>query len=225
VKIFVSKDVTSFSHADHYQRFGEICCFHLQVNPHDTVSSSNGLLDCVVSRQKTESFIVSAREPQISDFITVSIRVRHWPGPRVSVSVCKNGRTYYGPPASFRVRPLGDSNYTYPCKYLPATWYISTTLSILQFYYTFPYLRPIVVKVTLQLTTSLSVSPGFNAHEGLTTGYLFLLTFTSIVLSITGAPSDERSGPPFVMVIVRPLLVNIYRFTCNVHVSYKYTYI
>jgi hypothetical protein len=50
------------------------------------------------------------------------------------------------------------------------------------------------LKVTciLWLTTSRSVSPGFKAHEGLTTWYLFLLTFTSIVLSITGAPSDER---------------------------------
>jgi hypothetical protein len=50
------------------------------------------------------------------------------------------------------------------------------------------------VKVTLRPTTSRSVSPGFKAHEGLTTWYLLLLTFTSIVLSITGAPSDERSG-------------------------------
>jgi hypothetical protein len=47
----------------------------------------------------------------------------------------------------------------------------------------------------------------------------FGLTFTSIVLSIEGAPSDERSGLSFVVVIIRPLLVNIYRFTCNVHVS------
>jgi hypothetical protein len=36
------------------------------------------------------------------------------------------------------------------------------------------------VKVTLRPTTSRSVSPGFKAHEGLTTWYLFLLTFTSI---------------------------------------------
>jgi hypothetical protein len=50
------------------------------------------------------------------------------------------------------------------------------------------------------------VSPGFKAHVGLTTGYLFLLTFTSIVLSMSGAPSDERSGLSFVIVIVRPLL-------------------
>jgi hypothetical protein len=50
------------------------------------------------------------------------------------------------------------------------------------------------VKVTLRPTSSRSVSPGFKAHVGLTTGYLFLLTFTSIVLSIAGAPSDERSG-------------------------------
>jgi hypothetical protein len=81
------------------------------------------------------------------------------------------------------------------------------------------------VKVTLRPTTSRSVSPGCKAHEGLTTWYLFLLTFTSIVLSITGAPSDERSGLSFVIVIVRPLLVNIYRFTCNVHVSDIYEYI
>jgi hypothetical protein len=46
------------------------------------------------------------------------------------------------------------------------------------------------VKVTLRQTTSRSVSPGFKTHEGLTTWYLFLLTFTSIDLSITGAPSD-----------------------------------
>jgi hypothetical protein len=44
-------------------------------------------------------------------------------------------------------------------------------------------------------------------------------------LSITGAPSDERSGLSFIIVVVSPLIVNIYRFTCNVHVSYKYTYI
>jgi hypothetical protein len=81
------------------------------------------------------------------------------------------------------------------------------------------------VKVTLRPTTSRSVSHGFKDHEGLTIGYLFLLTFTNIVLSITGAPSDERSGLSFVIVIVLPLLVNIYRFTYNVHVSYKYTYI
>jgi hypothetical protein len=49
------------------------------------------------------------------------------------------------------------------------------------------------VKVTLRPTTSRSVSHGFKAHEGLMTWYLFLLTFTSIVLLITGAPSDERS--------------------------------
>jgi hypothetical protein len=78
------------------------------------------------------------------------------------------------------------------------------------------------VKVTLRPTASRSVSPGFKAHVGLTTWYLFLLPFTSIVLSITGAPSDERSGLSFVIDIVRPLLVNIYRFTCNAHVSYKY---
>jgi hypothetical protein len=64
------------------------------------------------------------------------------------------------------------------------------------------------VKVTLRPTTSRSVSPGFKAPVGLTIGYLFLLTFTSIVLSITGAPSDERSGLSFFIVIVRPLLVN-----------------
>jgi hypothetical protein len=33
----------------------------------------------------------------------------------------------------------------------------------------------------------------------------FGLTFTSIVLSIGGAPSDERSGLSFVVVIIRPL--------------------
>jgi hypothetical protein len=60
---------------------------------------------------------------------------------------------------------------------------------------------------------------------GLVTGYLFLLTFTSIVLSISGAPSDGRSGLSFVVVIIRPLFVNIYRFKCNVHVSYIYEYI
>jgi hypothetical protein len=78
------------------------------------------------------------------------------------------------------------------------------------------------VKVTLRTTTSRSVSSGFKAHVGLMTGYLFLLTFTSIVLSMSGAPSDERSGLSFVIVIVLSLLVNIYRFTCNAHVSYKY---
>jgi hypothetical protein len=53
----------------------------------------------------------------------------------------------------------------------------------------------------------------------------FGLTFTSIVLSIAGAPSDDRSGLSFVVVIIRPLLVNIYRFTNNVHVSDIYEYI
>jgi hypothetical protein len=57
------------------------------------------------------------------------------------------------------------------------------------------------------------------------TGYLYLLTFASIVLSIACAPSDERSGLSFVAVIVLPLLVNIYRFTCNAHVSDIYIYI
>jgi hypothetical protein len=47
----------------------------------------------------------------------------------------------------------------------------------------------------------------------------------SIVLSIAGAPSDGRSGLSFVIVIIRPLLVNIYRFTSNVHVSDIYEYI
>jgi hypothetical protein len=37
----------------------------------------------------------------------------------------------------------------------------------------FPQVK-VEVKVTLRPTTSLSVSPGFKAHEGLTTGYLFL---------------------------------------------------
>jgi hypothetical protein len=36
---------------------------------------------------------------------------------------------------------------------------------------------------------------------------------------MSSAPSDERSGLSFVIVIIRPLLVNIYRFTCNAHVS------
>jgi hypothetical protein len=81
---------------------------------------------------------------------------------------------------------------------------------------------PISKLYVSHVTTSPSVSPGFKAHVGLTTGYLFLLTFTSIVLSMLGAPSDERSGLSFVIVIVRPLLVNIYRFTCDVHVSYQY---
>jgi hypothetical protein len=73
-----------------------------------------------------------------------------------------------------------------------------------------PSILQVKVKVTLRPTTIRSVSPGFKAHEGLTTWYLFLLTFTSIVLSISGAPSDERSGLSFVIVIVRPLLVKIY---------------
>jgi hypothetical protein len=83
-------------------------------------------------------------------------------------------------------------------------------------------LAKVRVNVTLRPTTSRSVSPGFKAHEGLTTGYLFLLAFTNIVLSITGAPSDVRSGLAVVIVSVRPLLVNIYRFTCNAHVTYIY---
>jgi hypothetical protein len=43
--------------------------------------------------------------------------------------------------------------------------------------------------------------------------------FTSNVLSMSGAHSDERSGLSSVLVTVRPLSVNIYRFTCNTHVS------
>jgi hypothetical protein len=85
------------------------------------------------------------------------------------------------------------------------------------------YYGNLKVKVTLRPTTSRSVSPGFKAHLGLTTGYLFLLTFT--ILSIAGAPSDERSGLSFAIVIIRPLLVNIYRIACNVHVSDIYEYI
>jgi hypothetical protein len=53
----------------------------------------------------------------------------------------------------------------------------------------------LTVKVTLRPTTSRSVSPGFKGHEGLTTWYLFLLTFTSIVLSITGGPLWREVGP------------------------------
>jgi hypothetical protein len=34
-----------------------------------------------------------------------------------------------------------------------------------------------------------------------------------------------RSGLSFVVVVIRPLLVNIYRFTSNVHVSDIYEYI
>jgi hypothetical protein len=36
---------------------------------------------------------------------------------------------------------------------------------------------------------------------------------------MSGVPSDERSGLSFVTVIIRPLLVNIYRISCNAHVS------
>jgi hypothetical protein len=39
------------------------------------------------------------------------------------------------------------------------------------------------------------------------------------------APSDEGSGLSFVVVIILPLLVNIHRFTCNVHVRDIYAYI
>jgi hypothetical protein len=42
---------------------------------------------------------------------------------------------------------------------------------------------------------------------------------------MSGAPSDERSGLSFVVVIIGPLLVNIYRFICNAHVSDIYIYI
>jgi hypothetical protein len=42
---------------------------------------------------------------------------------------------------------------------------------------------------------------------------------TLTVLLMSGVPSDGRSGLSFVVVIVRPLLVNIYRFTCNAHDS------
>jgi hypothetical protein len=40
-----------------------------------------------------------------------------------------------------------------------------------------------------------------------------------------GRPPLTRGRVCHLSVILRPLLVNIYRFTCNVHVSYKYTYI
>jgi hypothetical protein len=81
------------------------------------------------------------------------------------------------------------------------------------------------VKVTLRPTTSRSISPGFKAHEGLTTGYLFLLT--RVLFYRLRAPPLTRGRVCHLsfIVIVRPLLVNIYRFTCNAHVSYKYTYI
>jgi hypothetical protein len=42
------------------------------------------------------------------------------------------------------------------------------------------------------------------------------------VLSMLGAPSDERSSLSFVLVTVRPLSVNIYRFTCNVYIYIQY---
>jgi hypothetical protein len=40
---------------------------------------------------------------------------------------------------------------------------------------------------------------------------------------MSSAPSDERSGLSFVLVIVRPFSVNKYRFTRNAHVSDIYT--
>jgi hypothetical protein len=57
------------------------------------------------------------------------------------------------------------------------THYLVTTAG------TLPYCLSVKVKVTLRPTTCRSVSPGFKAHEGLTTGYLFLLTFTRIGLA------------------------------------------
>jgi hypothetical protein len=78
------------------------------------------------------------------------------------------------------------------------------------------------VRVTLPPTVSrwsvLVSSPIWGSWPDI----YYCLTFT--VLSMSGAPSDERSGLSFVLVIVRPLSVNIYRFTCNAHVSDIYTY-
>jgi hypothetical protein len=44
------------------------------------------------------------------------------------------------------------------------------------------------VKVTLRPTTSRSVSPGFKAHVGLTTGYLFLLTLQVLFYRLRAPP-------------------------------------
>jgi hypothetical protein len=72
-------------------------------------------------------------------------------------------------------------------------------------------------------TDGQSVSPSrYRAPSGARPNIYYRLIFS--VLSMSGAPSDERSGLSFVIVIVRPLSVNIYRFTCNVHVSDIYIY-
>jgi hypothetical protein len=44
-----------------------------------------------------------------------------------------------------------------------------------------------------------------------------MLTFTLLTMSVV--PSDEKSGLSIVVLIMRPLFVNIYRFICNAHVS------
>jgi hypothetical protein len=59
-------------------------------------------------------------------------------------------------------------------------------------------LTVVKVKVTLRSTTSLSVSLGFEPVWGSWPNVNYCLTVT--VLSISGAPSDERSGLPFVLV-------------------------
>jgi hypothetical protein len=50
----------------------------------------------------------------------------------------------------------------------------------------------------------------------------YCLTVT--VCSMSGAPSDERSTLSFVLVIVRQLSVNVYRFSCNIYVTVAYIY-
>jgi hypothetical protein len=54
------------------------------------------------------------------------------------------------------------------------------------------------VRVTLRPTTSRSVRLGVEPHLGIMTKYNYYLTIT--VLSMSGAPSDVRSGLSFVLV-------------------------
>jgi hypothetical protein len=82
-------------------------------------------------------------------------------------------------------------------------FYIKSFRSVPQF-----SISDLKVKGTLRPTVSRSVRLGVEPHLGLMFGYYYCLTVT--VLSMSGVPSDERSGQSSVIVIVRPLLVNIY---------------
>jgi hypothetical protein len=67
---------------------------------------------------------------------------------------------------------------------------------------------------------SVPVMTSYNSR-GIGNGVFLRVLF----FRLRAPPLTRGRGLSFVIVIVRPLSVNIYRFTSNVHVSYKYTYI